>query len=390
MGLRPVAVRLDPLERPAEVALALGGDCHPLSFRLLWIVLPLLVLLRLATFPDPVKARPATTAPASYVLEEDLDMQFIREHMVEAEREEALRRELDPNYREMPEVDLEPTAPEHLRMAAVQFYSEMGKPEKNRERLVPYIREAAKLGARIVVLPECAIPGYADAENWVFWRDPQRPLPAGEEDEEALKEYLDVTTVAEPYDGESYRFFRPLAQELKIYLTVPYIEKADGNYYDSVSLLNPAGEIILRYRKRFLWAHGDPSWATPGDSGAPVAETPYGRVGVMISYDMHKVLPELAEKNVDIVLHCAALYGMNFEAWLVRNFQPRMKHFEVNLVLANWAYPYTPTWNGYGLSRIIDRNGKLVAARPQAPQSWLVVNDVPVAADSSAAQSEEK
>jgi hypothetical protein len=47
-----------------------------------------------------------------------------------------------------------------VRVAAVQFVSEFGKPAENSKGLESLAREAAQNGAKIIVLPEAAIPGY--------------------------------------------------------------------------------------------------------------------------------------------------------------------------------------------------------------------------------------
>jgi predicted amidohydrolase len=78
--------------------------------------------------------------------------------------------------------------PPAVRVAAVQFHSVMGDPEGNRRRLVPLVERAAAAGAKVVVLPECAVPGYADLTNDVFWTSAE----GGEEG------CLPVSEVAEP------------------------------------------------------------------------------------------------------------------------------------------------------------------------------------------------
>ena len=47
-----------------------------------------------------------------------------------------------------------------VRVVAIRFVSHWAKPSENRKGLEKRIREAAKRGAKIVVLPEAAIPAY--------------------------------------------------------------------------------------------------------------------------------------------------------------------------------------------------------------------------------------
>ncbi|HQM53074.1 MAG TPA: nitrilase-related carbon-nitrogen hydrolase, partial [bacterium] len=58
------------------------------------------------------------------------------------------------------------------RVAAIQFASTFGDVAGNRERLIPLIRLAAQAGARLIVMPECAIPGYMSVDHRTAWRDP--------------------------------------------------------------------------------------------------------------------------------------------------------------------------------------------------------------------------
>ena len=60
--------------------------------------------------------------------------------------------------------------PKTVRVAAVQFISQWAKPAENRKALEPLVREAASNGAKIVVLPETAIPGYMSHDIRTTWQ----------------------------------------------------------------------------------------------------------------------------------------------------------------------------------------------------------------------------
>ena len=60
-------------------------------------------------------------------------------------------------------------------------------------------------------------------------------------------------------------------------------------YYNSVSLINPKGEIVGHYRKTNLWPSYDNAWATPG-SNIVTVDTEYGKIGLGICFDIHKIL----------------------------------------------------------------------------------------------------
>ncbi len=233
--------------------------------------------------------------------------------------------------------------PSHVRVAAVQFHSVMGDVEHNRAGLAALVREAAAKGAKIVVLPEAAVTGYADIDEDTYWSSEAAP-PEG---------FVPVARCAEPADGPSVRYFATIARECSIYLTVPFIESATGRFYNTIVLLGPDGTTRIHYRKQHPWTVADPSWMTRGDLGTPVIDTEYGRVGVMVCYDVNQLLPEFAEKHTDIVLHCVAWYG----PWFDVRFNGRVRDAGVTLVLANWTFPEPRGWRGAGASRVIGPDG---------------------------------
>ncbi len=262
-----------------------------------------------------------------------------------------------------------PVPADHVRVAAIQFCSAFGQPEENRRRLAILVRRAAAQGARIVVMPEACIPGYADMAREIYWTESQ-PAGAG---------HRDVRGVAEAIDGPSVKAFAPLCRELSIYLTVPIIEAADSKFYNTVLLLDPQGEIIIHHRKVELWSVADADWASEGEPVLKTADTPYGRLCVMICRDM-KTLPELlAGRGVNLVLHSAGFYGPNFEAYL--ESRKYLRHFLENgchIIVANWSTCEKSWWEGYGLSRIIARDGTVKARALHDLGDEVVIADLPL------------
>src|SRR5262249_2269366 len=73
-----------------------------------------------------------------------------------------------------------PTAPvsklQTVKVAAVQCSSELGAVEANRQKLTALVREAAREGAKIVVLPETSVTGYLSQDLRVNWHLPGWPI----------------------------------------------------------------------------------------------------------------------------------------------------------------------------------------------------------------------
>jgi predicted amidohydrolase len=257
-----------------------------------------------------------------------------------------------------------------VRVAAIQTPSWMGELRRNRKRLTWLIRYAAQDGAKIVVMPECAVHGYMDAAGNRTWRRA----------DEAADGSLAVELVAEPVPGPSTRYFGRLAREFGIFLAVSLVERNDGRFYNSQVLIDPRSEILAHHRKQSLWTPGDGAWANEGDRPVQVVDTPYGRLGLMICHDVHVLPPEIAKKGADIVLYSVGWFGPNPETWFREIFPQRYaaKH-RMAFVVSNWsAQPGAKPWPGFGYSCIIDRTGRVLAMASKQRGPRIVRYDLPL------------
>ncbi|HUT35407.1 MAG TPA: carbon-nitrogen hydrolase family protein [Planctomycetota bacterium] len=258
--------------------------------------------------------------------------------------------------------------PPTVRVAAIQCYSRMGEVERNRKLLTGLIEKAAGQGAKIVVLPECAVQGYMDPGRNVTWS-----AKAKGEGQLAVQEH------AESVPGPSTRHFAELAKKLGIYLVVPLIEAAGDEFYNAQVLLGPEGKVLLHHRKWNLWPPGDATWASPGTRPVQVADTPLGRLGLMICYDVHKLPEELKKAGADVVLYSVGWYGPNTETWFGDVFPRRyVVRNGFAAVAANWsAEPGAPGWPGHGYSCVVAPDGKVLAMAKTTRGDEIVLADVP-------------
>jgi beta-ureidopropionase len=163
-----------------------------------------------------------------------------------------------------------------VRIAGVQFSGRANK-DANIERASALIERAAADGARIVCLPELFNTMY-----FCLWEK---------------REYFDF---AEPIPGPTTERIASLARKLEIAIVCPIFERTDdGRYFNTASLIGPAGEELGRYRKMSIpYIKGplkgkEKFYFQPGDLGFPVFETPFGvKAGILICYDRH--FPEAA------------------------------------------------------------------------------------------------
>jgi predicted amidohydrolase len=153
-------------------------------------------------------------------------------------------------------------ADKHLvEVAACQVSLRVGEVGPNRAAAMEAVRAAAAAGARIIVLPELTPSGY------VF-----------ESPDEAR-------SLAEPADGPTVTGWAAEAARLGVIIIGGFCELGqDGLLYNSAVLTDPGG-VRSVYRKVHLWDAESDFFAT-GSAPPPVVDTQYGRIAMMICYDV--------------------------------------------------------------------------------------------------------
>lgn len=263
--------------------------------------------------------------------------------------------------------------PATFRVAAIQFISEFGDPRGNFERLIPLIRQAAEHGAKVVVLPETAITGYSSSDLNTVWQVEGRKVARG-------KKGVSPVGVAETPNGPSVKALAELAGQLDIYLTIPFVEvdAKSERYFNTVILAGPDGRLLLQYRKLNPWPTGEAGWATKGDNGQEYIDTPYGRLGVLICYDILFEMPAMEAANVDTVLYSTAWWNTRLNRWFEKGLPEVTRRHGINIVAANRTVPVKPDWYGYGQSRIIENDGKILARAKNDLADEIIYADLPV------------
>jgi len=261
-----------------------------------------------------------------------------------------------------------------VRVAAVQMASRFADPAANRDKMEKLAREAAKGGAKIIVFPEAAVQGYV-SPKFELWTDPKRRPGEGKS----------LEGFAEPADGESAKRFGKLAGELKTYMVVPFIERdeVEGGgvrHFNSLLLFGPDGKRLLHYRKINPWPRAEATWAADGDRGLAFVDTEYGRLGLLICYDVHSVAAKLAAEKVDTLLYAIAWVDLKPERWFGERLPEKAKALGVNIVAANWTFPADDRLvdRGYGYSRVIGKDGTVLAAAKDECGEEIVYADLPV------------
>ena len=262
-----------------------------------------------------------------------------------------------------------------FKVAAIQAVSYFAEPAQNRDLLENLIRQAAAAGAKVVVVPETAISGYMDHQLKKTWRIGNRKLTSG-------LRGVSPADVAETVPGPSTQAWAKLAAELKIYLTAPFVEidRSTGNYYNTVVLLGPTGDHLLHYRKLHPWPWAESGWATPGDHGNVFVDTHYGRMSLLICYDINFEPENLKELGVDHLLYPVAWVDHEESDWFSVRLPEIAARNHLNIIGANWTVPpgSRPKWHGFGRTRIIDCRGRILAEAQNAIGPEIVYADLPI------------
>jgi predicted amidohydrolase len=155
-----------------------------------------------------------------------------------------------------------PAADKHLvDVAACQVSLRVGDVAGNRAAGLAAIDAAAAAGARIIVLPELTPSGYVFAS------------PA------------EARAAAEPADGPTVTAWAGRAARGGLVIVGGFGELgADGGLYNSAVLADPGG-VRAVYRKAHLW-DAESDFFVPGAAPPPVVATEFGRIAMMICYDV--------------------------------------------------------------------------------------------------------
>ena len=177
---------------------------------------------------------------------------------------------------------LPPAEPDPIALGLVQMACGTDR-DRNLDRALEGIAEAAGRGARIVCLPELFRTQYFCQE-----------------------ESSDHFDLAEPVPGPTTEALAASAERHGVVVVGSVFERREaGIYHNTAVVLDADGRLLGRYRKMHI--PDDPLYYekfyfTPGDLGFPVFETRYGRIATLVCWDQW--FPEAAR--------LAALGGAEF------------------------------------------------------------------------------
>jgi N-carbamoylputrescine amidase len=183
-----------------------------------------------------------------------------------------------------------------IPIACAQLACTPFEPASNLDKADHVIREAARQGARLILLPEFLATGFTYDRR--------------------------LHDFAEPVGGPLTRWQQRRSRQTGCWIGAGHIEEAPDGVFDTFLLTGPAGEVFS-YRKQYP-AFFEMLYFGRGRSPG-VFDTSLGRVGLMICWDMVHARPTRAlAGRIDLLLICSAwpevgpgnipLYGLR--GWL--------------------------------------------------------------------------
>ena len=242
--------------------------------------------------------------------------------------------------------------PRTISVAAVQaaFGEDM---QANIVRVAVLVREAAAVGAQVILPPELFQGPYfcvSQEERWFATAYPWREHPC-------------VVGLA------------PLAAELGVVIPVSIFERDGPHYYNSLVMIDADGSPLGVYRKSHIPdgpGYQEKYYFRPGDTGFRVWDTRFGRLGVGICWDQW--YPETARAmtlmGAEVLLYPTAIGSEPHDASLDtrdpwrRAMQGHAVSNVIPVVAANRTGHEAGPSGGqdfYGSSFIADHRGDLVA-----------------------------
>ena len=241
------------------------------------------------------------------------------------------------------------------KIAGIQVDCRLGQNARNLDKMLNHLESAAGQGARLVIFPECALPGYCFDSR-----------------EEALP-------YAEQIPGPAVESLGQACRRLDVFAVMGMLERAGDRLFNAAVLVGPQG-LIGSYRKVHLPFLGIDRFNTPGDRPFQVWDLGGLRVGLNICYDGS--FPESAR--------VMTLAGADLVA-LPTNWPPgsecASEHMVATRAMENTIYYAAVNRVGeergfrfIGGSRICDPSGKTLASEPGDGEAVLIAEIDPARA----------
>ena len=162
--------------------------------------------------------------------------------------------------------------PDKVRIAACHTSPVFLNASQTTEKCIDLIHAASTGGANLVVFPETFIPAFP------IWSSIQAPMHNHTFFQRMVEESISAT-------GPEIGAIRSATRHCKIMVSLGFSEKVDyssATLFNSNLIIDEGGEVLVHHRKLMPTFFEKLTWS-PGDGyGLRVAETKYGKVGMLI------------------------------------------------------------------------------------------------------------
>ena len=224
-------------------------------------------------------------------------------------------------------------------------------PEQIRDAMVeahlPLIEEAGRRGVQVLCLQEVFTQPYFCPSQDAKWYASAEPIP----------------------EGPTVKLMQERAKKHRMVIVAPLYEEAmTGVYYNTAAVIDADGSYLGKYRKTHIpqvAGFYEKFFFKPGNSGWPVFQTAYCKLGVYICYDRH--FPEgwraLALNGAEYIVNpSATVAGLSQYLWELE--QPASAVANGCYIGAVNRVGREAPWNigeFYGSSSFVNPRGKIIA-----------------------------
>lgn len=245
--------------------------------------------------------------------------------------------------------------------------------------LVDYVQGESRYGPRLMVFPEFGITGVPEDRTLENFRAVSIELP-----------------------GEVTETIGEVARRHSVFLAMNAFERDEdwpGRVFNTSFIIDPQGEMILRYRKQNDYQPGGVCTTNPGDmldayieryggpeALFPVVDTEIGKLACMTCYDVRfaEVARCLALRGAEVIIHPTA-EGASDRAWreswemakTVRAWENQVYFISANN--GTWLNGPRPAFRSRGRSQVIGPDGNLLGIT-EAPGENLAIGMVDIEA----------
>ena len=223
-------------------------------------------------------------------------------------------------------------------------------PEAIRDKMIeahlPLIEEAGKKGVQVLCLQEVFTQPYFCPSQDAKWYAAAEAIP----------------------EGPTTKLMQELAKKHSMVIVVPiYEEHMTGVYYNTAAVIDADGSYLGKYRKTHIpqvAGFYEKFFFKPGNSGWPMFQTAYCKLGVYICYDRH--FPEgwraLALNGAEYIVNpSATVAGLSQYLWKLE--QPASAVANGCYIGAVNRVGSEAPWNighFYGSSYVVDPRGEFL------------------------------